>query len=145
MVAGVVTDAEFEAQADEKDVTFESQEVNLVGDPVLLRSAAENVVRNALRHTPVGSRVSVILESGSDTCRIHVRDEGPGVPESQLEDIFNPFTRTEEARERSSGGFGLGLAIARRAMLAHGGGSSARNHPEGGLEVSLWLPLGDES
>lgn len=144
LVAGVVTDARFEAQADEKDVSFESQEVSLVGDPVLLRSAVENVVRNALRHTPAGSRVTVTMVRESDTCQVIVRDEGAGVPESQLEDIFNPFTRTGEARERSSGGFGLGLAIARRAMLAHGGGSSARNHPAGGLQVSLWLPLSDE-
>ena len=141
LVAGVVTDAEFEAQAEDKGVAFEPQKVSLVGDPVLLRSAVENVVRNGLRHTPTGSRVRVSVVKKSDSCEIRVRDAGPGVPESQLEAIFNPFTRTEEARERSRGGFGLGLAIVRRAMLAHGGGSSARNHPDGGLEVILWLPL----
>jgi two-component system sensor histidine kinase CpxA len=55
--------------------------------------------------------------------------------------MFDPFARTSEARERGSGGFGLGLAIARRALQVHGGDASARNHPQGGLEVSLRLPL----
>ncbi len=141
LVAGVVTDAEFEAQAQDKGVDYSPQELGLLGDPVLLRSAVENVVRNAIRHTPVGSRVAVSMARESDNCLILVRDAGPGVPEPQLEAIFDPFTRAEEARERGSGGFGLGLAIARRALLAHGGGASARNHPDGGLEVSLWLPL----
>jgi two-component system sensor histidine kinase CpxA len=72
---------------------------------------------------------------------IRVRDAGPGVDELQLESIFDPFTRTADARERGSGGFGLGLAIARRAMQIHGGDAFARNHPEGGLEVNLRLPL----
>jgi two-component system sensor histidine kinase CpxA len=141
LVAGVVKDADFEAQAQDKEVSFSRQEVNLVGDPVLLRSAVENVVRNAVRHSPVGSGVSVSIIRESENCMVRVRDAGPGVPESQLEVIFDPFARAEEARERGAGGFGLGLAIARRAMLAHQGGTSARNHPDGGLEVSLWLPL----
>ncbi len=72
---------------------------------------------------------------------IRVRDAGPGVEESQLQVMFDPFTRTAESRERGSGGFGLGLAIARRAILFHGGEVAARNHPQGGLEVSLRLPL----
>lgn len=141
LVAGVVKDADFEAQAQEKSVAFSPLEVNLVGDAVLLRSAVENVVRNAVRHSPAGSQVSVSMDTESANCVVRVRDAGPGVADSQLEVIFDPFARAEEARERDSGGFGLGLAIARRAMLAHQGGASARNHPDGGLEVSLWLPL----
>lgn len=141
LVAGVVKDAAFEAQAEDKSVGFSPQAFELVGDPVLLRSAVENVVRNAVRHSPAGSGVSVSLLRESDNCVVRVRDAGPGVSESQLETIFDPFARVEEARERGSGGFGLGLAIARRAMQAHRGGAYARNHPDGGLEVSLWLPL----
>jgi signal transduction histidine kinase len=83
----------------------------------------------------------VSLTKQATACEIRVRDAGPGVEASQLEVIFDPFTRTAEARERGSGGFGLGLAIARRAMLIHGGDAAARNHPQGGLEVSLRLPL----
>ena len=139
----VVTDAEFEAQGQQKGVSFNSEAVTLEGDAVLLRSAVENVVRNAIRHTPGGSEVQVSLSKDQGDCLIRVRDAGPGVQASQLELMFDPFTRTAEARERGSGGFGLGLAIARRAMLIHGGEASARNHPQGGLEVSLRLPLSD--
>ncbi|MEW8506451.1 MAG: ATP-binding protein [Candidatus Thiodiazotropha sp.] len=141
LVAQVVTDAEFEAQAQQKGVAFSSQAVSLAGDAVLLRAAVENVVRNAIRHTPAGSEVQVSLIRDQGDCLVRVRDAGPGVEASQLEPMFDPFTRTAEARERGSGGFGLGLAIARRAMLIHGGEAFARNHPQGGLEVSLRLPL----
>jgi signal transduction histidine kinase len=107
----------------------------------LLRSAVENVIRNALRHTPSGSEVRVTLTREPQANMIRVRDQGPGVEESQLQKIFDSFTRTAESRERGSGGFGLGLAIAQRAMQVHGGDASARNHPDGGLEVCLRLPL----
>jgi two-component system sensor histidine kinase CpxA len=140
LIAKVVTDAAYEAQGKEKRLSLDAQPVALVGDAVLLRSAVENVVRNAIRHTPPGSEVQVSLSGEESAYVIRVRDQGPGVEASQIESIFDPFTRTAEARERGSGGFGLGLAIARRAMLVHGGDASARNHPEGGLEVSLRLP-----
>jgi two-component system sensor histidine kinase CpxA len=141
LIAKVVTDANFEAQAQEKKVGYTSEAVTLVGDGVLLRSAVENVIRNAIRHTPPGSEVQVSLARESEVCMIRVRDAGPGVEESQLQLMFDPFTRTADSRERGSGGFGLGLAIARRAILFHGGDVAARNHPQGGLEVSLRLPL----
>ncbi|MEJ2455980.1 MAG: ATP-binding protein [Candidatus Thiodiazotropha sp.] len=141
LLAKVVTDAEFEAEAVNKSVRYDAVPLTVVGDGVLLRSAVENVVRNAIRHTPEGSVVGVSLAEEEGTGLIRVRDAGSGVPESQLDLMFDPFTRTTEARERGSGGFGLGLAIARRAMQIHGGDASARNHPEGGLEVSLRLPL----
>jgi two-component system sensor histidine kinase CpxA len=141
LIAKVVTDARFEAQAEEKQVSYTAEAVTLVGDGVLLRSAVENVTRNAIHHTAAKSEVRVSLVRQQDNCLIQVRDAGPGVDELQLESIFDPFTRTTDARERGGGGFGLGLAIARRAMQIHGGDASARNHPEGGLEVSLRLPL----
>jgi two-component system sensor histidine kinase CpxA len=143
LIAKVVTDARFEAQAEEKQVSYTSEAVTLVGDGVLLRSAVENVIRNAIHHTGAKSEVQVSLVRRQDNCEIQVRDAGPGVDESQLESMFDPFTRTTDARERDSGGFGLGLAIARQAMQIHGGDALARNHPAGGLEVSLWLPLAD--
>lgn len=143
VIAKVVTDAQFEAQAQDKQVSFEFEAVTVVGDGVLLCSAVENVIRNAIRHTPKGSLVKVSLARESGACVIRVKDAGPGVAESQLKVIFDPFTRTVESRERGSGGFGLGLAIARRAMLFHNGDAAARNHPQGGLEVSLRLPLSD--
>ena len=72
---------------------------------------------------------------------ITVRDRGPGVPEAELERVFEPFHRVSEARERDSGGAGLGLAIPRRAGEWHGGSVAAANHPDGGLELTMRLPL----
>jgi len=71
---------------------------------------------------------------------ITVRDQGPGVPTASLNRLFDPFFRVEPARERDSGGVGLGLAIVRQATLFHGGNVSAQNHPEGGLIVRLEFP-----
>jgi len=142
LIAKVVTDAQFEAEPQRKRVVFQGEPLSVVGDGVLLRSAVENVIRNAIRHTPEGSGIQVVLERQADEAVIRVRDAGDGVPDQQLLSIFDPFTRTTEARERGRGGFGLGLAIARRALQVHGGDAVARNHPQGGLEVSLRLPLG---
>jgi signal transduction histidine kinase len=114
------------------------------GYPALLRSAIDNVLRNAIRHAPEFTVIDVGLRFDGRWAEISVRDRGPGVGEEHLDSLFEPFTRVADARERSSGGAGLGLAIARRAVELHHGGVSARNHPDGGLEVMLRFPL-DES
>ncbi|MCC5859227.1 MAG: HAMP domain-containing protein [Ectothiorhodospiraceae bacterium] len=113
----------------------------LQGDASLLRSVLDNLLRNALRHTPEGGTVQVTARRLEDQAVISVRDAGPGVPGDQLARIFEPFVRVSSARERESGGHGLGLAIVRRAVEAHGGRVEARNHPEGGLCVTVRLPL----
>ena len=115
------------------------------GDPLLLRSAVENVVRNAVRYTPEGTAVRLSLKCGDGARReavITVRDEGEGVPEEALADIFRPFYRIDHSRTRETGGTGLGLAITERAVRLHGGTVTAANRPGGGLVVVLRLPLG---
>jgi two-component system sensor histidine kinase CpxA len=113
-----------------------------------LRSAFENVIRNAVRYSPPGAMVSVgarrMRAAGdeSEAAEVIVRDHGPGVPERDLKLIFEPFYRVEAAREhRSGGGEGLGLAIAARAVTLHGGAIEARNLQGGGLAVSITLPF----
>jgi two-component system sensor histidine kinase CpxA len=112
----------------------------LRGHPSLIRSAFDNVLRNAVRHAPEGSSIDVTIDCGDEHVRVTIRDRGPGVPDEHLESLFEPFSRVTEARERSTGGAGLGLAIARRAIEIHDGTISARNHPDGGLEVLIRLP-----
>ena len=112
------------------------------GDRDALRSALDNVVRNAVRHAPEGTRVGISLAATPEGAEIRVGDRGPGVPEGSLAAIFEPFVRVESAREREPGGAGLGLAIAARAVRLHGGTIGAVNRPEGGLEVALRLPAG---
>ncbi|MDG3004660.1 sensor histidine kinase [Paludisphaera mucosa] len=114
--------------------------VAVAGDPELIRRAVENVLRNAVRHAPEGSAVDVSLRSDAAGATIAVRDHGEGVPEAHLADIFKPFFRIEDDRSRASGGVGLGLAIARRAVDLHGGSIAAAD-ARPGLLVTIRLPL----
>jgi two-component system sensor histidine kinase CpxA len=109
------------------------------GDAELLRRAFENVIRNAIRHAPEATPVAVSLASCGRGAKVEVRDFGPGVPEEALSSLFEPFFRVEGDRSRESGGVGLGLAIARRAVAIHGGTIAARNASPG-LSVEIVLP-----
>lgn len=146
IVEEVARDADFEAQA--RDCRVEAEildELPVDGDPALLRSAIENVVRNATRYTREGTTVKVraekIQRQNTAQALINVTDYGPGVPEEALEKIFQPFYRIDDARGRSTGGVGLGLAITDQAVRLHGGSVTASNLPEGGLSVEIRLPL----
>ena len=137
----IADDARFEAQTCNKRIELgRADEFSMQGERALLGSAIENVVRNALRHTPENSAVEIALETSANGAQICVRDFGAGVPAETLERIFEPFFRVEAARDRQSGGAGLGLAIVQRAINAHGGKVCARNAENGGLEVELELP-----
>lgn len=145
LVAEVVADADFEAASEDKSVRLvESVPCRTSGSPDVLRSAFENIVRNAVRYTASGTSVQVRLtrpDDGGSTVAFVVEDEGPGVPEEDLAFIFQPFYRVDTARERQSGGAGLGLAIARQAVDIHGGTITAANRPGGGLQLRISLPL----
>jgi two-component system sensor histidine kinase CpxA len=99
-------------------------------------------VRNAVRYAPEQTEVRIAMEQHASTGRLSVIvcDRGPGVPKDELPRLFDPFFRVDAARDRASGGVGLGLAITREAVLAHGGTVSADNDPAGGLIVRLELP-----
>ncbi len=146
LVAGIVEDASFEATERRCDVRLAATDdrLRVDGVPELLHSAIENVVRNAVRHTAEGTQVEVRVErragDGGACAAVSVRDHGPGVPAGDIERIFEPFHRVEAARERRSGGVGLGLAIARRAVLRHRGRITARPAEGGGLVVEILLP-----
>lgn len=158
MVRSIAADADFEARAGRRVVTVtECRECTTLGTRDLLRSAIENVIRNAARYTPADTAVEVSLQpdyggrlthdsvaNGTASAQyavVRVRDHGPGVPEAELKDVFQPFYRASGARERQSGGTGLGLAITARAVELHGGNVHAVNAPDGGLIVEIRLPL----
>jgi two-component system, OmpR family, sensor histidine kinase CpxA len=141
----VVDDADFEARNRNcRVVLYEADECRAVGSPELIHSAVENIVRNAVRYTAPQTEVEVrLLCKASDAkseAVIRIRDHGPGVPERSLQQLFRPFFRLHESRERKTGGAGLGLAIAQRAVRLHGGEVSASNAPGGGLEVTITFP-----
>jgi two-component system sensor histidine kinase CpxA len=103
----------------------------------------ENLLRNALRYTDPdrGVLLELIVSKRKSSVRLEVRDFGSGVPEGEVEKIFEPFYRVQESRDRGSGGHGLGLSIAANAVHMHGGSIQASNAPDGGLLVSISLPL----
>ena len=120
------------------DVAFaDSGRVTLACRPAALRRALRNLIENAVRY---GKRCRVHLESSRGEARIVIEDEGPGIPEDDRERVFEPFVRLEDSRSQETGGIGLGLAIARSIVRAHGGDIRLANRPTGGLAVSVVLP-----
>jgi signal transduction histidine kinase len=141
LLTNIVGDVEIEAEAHGCAVELETHgPLPVNGDPELLRSALENVIRNAVRYSPAGSRVAIDAHRSDAEIEVVIRDAGPGVPEKDLELIFEPFYRVDAARNRAMGGDGLGLAIAARAVGIHNGRIQARNQAGGGLAVHLTLP-----
>jgi two-component system OmpR family sensor kinase len=140
LVSSIVEDARFEAQAAGRDVSFHSRDAAIViGRADLLHRAIENVVRNAVKYTRTGTQVDVELRATAACATLTVADRGPGVPNDELTRIFEPFYQTNS--ERRADGFGLGLAIAQRAIHLHGGSIRATNQSAGGLCVGIELPL----
>ncbi len=139
----IIADAEYEAANKKCHVTLESKTNPIIrANGELLHRALENVIRNAVRYTTSSSTVSVVLQkkTQNDCIDISICDEGPGVPEEFLSSLFEPFVRVANSRDRDSGGYGLGLAITRHAIILHGGNVKAYNHG-GGLCVKIELPL----
>lgn len=138
----IVRDANYEGRVRNVSVDLHTSAVTLDGNPALLKSCIENVVRNALRYSPENSRVEVIVELICDReVSITVRDRGPGVPAEALRRLFDPFYRVAESRSEGSGGRGLGLSISQRAAAMHGGTIVAKNREGGGLEIEIRVPL----
>jgi two-component system sensor histidine kinase CpxA len=141
----IAADADFEAGARGCEVRLERRSTAVVpGVADLLRSAIENVVRNAVRHTAEGTTVEIDVSAEGRWAVVVVRDRGPGVPDDQREQIFEPFRKVEGtgtvAAAPAADGTGLGLAIARRAIVQHGGMIEAMPAADGGLQVVIRVP-----
>ena len=140
LLSGIVADARFEAKSHRQKIKLDCGSRIIVScQPELLHRAIENVVRNALKHTPAGKRITINCRQDDVTRKnyISILDEGPGVHPAELPYIFEPFFRGKSHND----GHGLGLAIAKQVAQAHGGGIIASNHPYGGLYVEISLPL----
>ena len=141
LLSEVVEDARLEASAVDKGVDWAPNGVVRVeGDHDLMRSAIENVLRNAVRFTQRGTAVKVTSVKESDRVHIVIDDCGPGVPPGEATRIFEPFYRVAESRDRDSGGTGLGLAITARVVHLYNGAVQAQNRDDGGLSVRITLP-----
>ncbi len=146
LIKEIAQDVDFEASSNDRRVlTKKCDQLLLNGNKELLRQAIENLVRNAARYTAAETAVEISLQkkesAGRSWAHIEVKDYGPGVPESELYDIFRPFYRVSDSRERQSGGAGVGLAISDRAVRLHGGSLRAFNAPGAGLIMEMMLPM----
>jgi signal transduction histidine kinase len=140
VVNGIVSEERLDAELRECKLQVNGQfQRALWGDPELLRRAIANVLRNAIRYSPSRAAVEVMLAETADASIVEIRDHGPGVSEELLSQIFKPFFRVEEARDTNSGGIGLGLSIAMRAVQVHQGTITAEN-AKPGLKVQIVLP-----
>lgn len=130
---------ELEAKSLNCDSQLEALPAPIQANAKLLYSALENIFRNAIRHSPEGGRIDILMQQENDAICVAIRDQGPGVAEDELTRLFQPFYRADSHRDRRDGGYGLGLSIAQRAARAHRGEIAASN-AEPGLCVSLKLP-----
>ncbi|MFP5393877.1 MAG: ATP-binding protein, partial [Gammaproteobacteria bacterium] len=145
LVEEIAGDASFEAEQSGRTLAVSGMAlVTVRGAPDLLWRAIENVVRNAIKHSPPGGTVTLRLEADAQQARIDVLDRGPGVAPADLAAIFQPFFRSEPTANNVDG-HGLGLAIAQRVVLAHGGSIGAENRDGGGLRVTIALPVAQGS
>ena len=129
---------DMEALGEQVEIQGEAQEP-LSARPQALKRCLANLLENALRY---GGNARVTVTDGPRELVIRIEDDGPGIPEEKLEQMFEPFRRGEDSRNRATGGVGLGLAIARNLARAHGGEVMLSNRPEGGLRVTVTLPRG---
>ncbi len=150
LLQDVADDASFEATKKGCKVNLNvSRACSIQGNRELLRRSLDNVLRNAINYTASGTSIDVSVEFGNGespaNALIRIRDHGVGVPETELKNIFQPFHRVGGDRARQSGGAGLGLAIADRAVRLHHGTVSAHNAPDGGLMIEIALPVSVET
>ena len=139
LIEEIVEDARVEAESRNCRIELvPTATATVAGNPDLLRRALENVLRNALRHSPSGGCVTISMRAATGLANIAIADTGDGVAASDLEAIFEPFYRA--GNTDAFAGYGLGLAITRRVMQVHGGSAQAENRPAGGLVVTLSLP-----
>jgi len=143
-LANIVEQVHFEAEYYHRHVELKLTEDHaglcFAGSNELLRRAFENVLRNAIQHTPINTTVEVSLNLVADGwAEIVVSDQGPGIPEDEIGRIFEEFYRAKGPVEKK--GAGLGLAIAHRAIVAHGGMIRAQNLVGGGLSIIIRLPV----
>lgn len=138
----ILPDAAFEARQRPCTVDLiEDAVCRVSGDADLLHRAIENVVRNAIRYTQPDTQVTLRLSTHAGSAILQIDDHGPGIPEAELANIFQPFYRLDPARSTSTGGVGVGLAIVERAVRLHHGIVKATNRPTGGTSIRIELPL----
>ena len=139
ILTDIIEDARFEAQNKAIQIQHNTfNHINLFGRVELIHSAIENVLRNAIKYSPENGIIQLTVEKSSKYISIKIEDQGPGIAEQDLQQIFQPFFRSRDNQHHN--GIGLGLTIAHRAIEIHGGEITAANRQEGGLKIAIVLP-----
>jgi two-component system sensor histidine kinase CpxA len=142
VIQHIISDANFEFSNKKAKAVFKKEKIVIQADENIIYHAIENIIRNALRYTEPNTDVLVSLIKHDKSVSIEISDKGPGVPDNTLTKIFDPFLRVDTSREKSTGGYGLGLSIAKKAITLHEGTIFAENLSPNGLKVTISLPLG---
>ena len=136
--------ATVERKAKDKDITISHQidegVDEIYGEPVLIEETLTNILLNAVKYTPAHGKIELNIKDENDCILIEVKDNGIGIPETDLQHIFEEFYRAENARKIEKDGTGLGLSFAKQVVERHNGRIWASNNPEGGSTFSIWLP-----
>jgi two-component system sensor histidine kinase CpxA len=141
IISDLTEDFAFQGEIENKKITIDiTGSLYVYGNAMQLERMLSSILANAMFYSPASSVIHVNARMEGENIRISIRDHGPGVPEEQLEDIFRAFYRVDSSRARTSGGVGLGLAVAREAAIQHGGNIVARNAAPG-LQVTVTLPV----
>lgn len=144
LLESIIQDCNYEMNGSRKRVVLQADTSGIIeANADLLRRALENVIRNAVRYTPDATDVMVTVQADANQPQqlvLRICDQGPGVPAQKINQLFEPFVRLSSARDRDSGGYGLGLAIAKRAVAFHNGTIRAWNQVSGGLCMEIILP-----
>jgi two-component system OmpR family sensor kinase len=139
LIKEIIEDAHIEAQTKRISITMSlKQQIIVEVQPSLLHRAIENIIRNAIKYSGEATEITLSLHETPSMLELHINDQGPGINELELEQVFKPFYRAGQRRENDS--VGLGLAIAYRAVKTHGGYIKASNRVVGGLCVTVYLP-----
>ncbi|MFM2319063.1 MAG: hypothetical protein RLZZ215_1684 [Pseudomonadota bacterium] len=139
----LVEASRFEAMTNQQSIDLQNhlnqEELLIHANGDLLYSALENIVRNAIQHTPAHSSIKIQLQQNQQQLQLLIEDNGAGLQTDELDSIFESFRRSSQTQQNK--GYGLGLAIAKRAIIFHGGRIQAKNRVEGGLQIEIILPL----
>ena len=141
LVADVCREHFLLGEAHEARLKWQVDDAVIKGDPEQIKRLLGNLIENAIKHGPAGGEIRVSMQTGKEQVAILVHDEGGGIAEEETQLIFERFYRVKKARDRASGGAGLGLAIAREIARRHGGDISVTSSPQSGTEFTVTLPL----
>jgi two-component system sensor histidine kinase SenX3 len=152
-VAAVISDAldETKTMAEKRNITTEfggsgsAENIHVFGDRVQLTVAVHNLIENAINYSPDNTRVAIGLTRNDNLCEITVSDQGIGIPEKDIERIFERFYRVDPARSRETGGTGLGLSIVKHIVTNHGGDLSVWSKENSGSTFTIRLPIFNEN